>query len=146
MFASFRSIIVCSALALAAVAQNINIALPAALTTVNAGDNITVQVEKPNSLTGSTEVGIAISLKSCNGFTGGCDAVDISEVLGRTLLISQWAPTYHEGGWYPYFNFSVTIPAGFQSGDAILSATHLVLVGAGPFPYTQVANQTITVA
>ena len=47
MFASFKSILVCGALALAAAAQNINIALPSPLTTVHAGDNITVQVEKP---------------------------------------------------------------------------------------------------
>ena len=50
MFASFKSILVCGALALAAAAQNINIALPSALTTVHAGDNITVQVEKPVSV------------------------------------------------------------------------------------------------
>ncbi|EPS98498.1 hypothetical protein FOMPIDRAFT_1024642 [Fomitopsis schrenkii] len=146
MFASFKSILVCGALALAAMAQNINIALPTPLTSVNAGDNITVQVEKPNSLTGSTEVAIAISLKSCSGYPGGCDVVDVSEALGSTLLISQWDPTYHQDAWYPYSNFTVTVPEGFQSGDAILSATHLVLVGAGPFPYTEVVNQTITVA
>lgn len=160
MFASFKSILVCGALALAAMAQNINIALPTPLTSVNAGDNITVQVEKPvsaispecsrhtppvqlcqlsliapqNSLTGSTEVAIAISLKSCSGYPGGCDVVDVSEALGSTLLISQWDPTYHQDAWYPYSNFTVTVPEGFQSGDAILSATHLVLVGVSvPF-------------
>ena len=88
-----------------------------------------------NSLTGSTEVGIAISLKSCTGYTGGCDVVNVSEVLGSTLLISQWSPTYHQDQWYPYSNFTVTIPENFESGDAILSATHLVLVGVSIFPW-----------
>ncbi|KZT63970.1 hypothetical protein DAEQUDRAFT_741611 [Daedalea quercina L-15889] len=146
MFASVKSLFVCGALALATAAQNINIALPTAMTTVNPGDNITVQVEKGDSLTGSTEVGIAIALKSCSGYTGGCDVIDISEVLGTPMLISQWAPTYHSDQWYPYSNFTVTIPSTFQSGQAILSATHLSLVGAGPYPYTETVNQTITVA
>ncbi|KAH9920441.1 uncharacterized protein B0H18DRAFT_957038 [Fomitopsis serialis] len=136
MFASVKTLLVCGALALAAAAQNINIALPTALTSVNPGDNVTVQVEKPNSLTGSTEVGIAIGLKSCTGYTGGCDHSP-HLVLGADLLLDEW---------YPYQNFTVTIPESFQSGQAILSATHLVLVGAGPYADTETVNQTITVA
>ena len=54
MFAPFKSFLVCGALALAVVAQNINIALPSALTAVNAGDNITVQVEKPVRLSSTS--------------------------------------------------------------------------------------------
>ncbi|TFY62014.1 hypothetical protein EVJ58_g4139 [Rhodofomes roseus] len=146
MFASVKSLLVCGALALAAAAQNINIALPEALVTVNPGDNITVQVIKPNSLTGSTEVGIAICLKSCTGYTGGCDAVDTTEALGSVLLTSSWAPVYHPDEWYPYQNFTVTVPTSFQSGQAILTATHFALLGAGPYPYTDTANQTINVA
>lgn len=81
-------------------------------------------------MTGSTEVAVAICLKSCTGFPGGCDAlpVDISEDLGTILYLGPIDPEYH-GAEVQYANFSVTVPQGFESGQAALSATHFVLVG-----------------
>ncbi|CCM05439.1 uncharacterized protein FIBRA_07658 [Fibroporia radiculosa] len=146
MFSSFKSLLVLGCVAASAVAQQIAIAIPATNDTVSAGSNITVQVIKPDSLTGSTEVGIAISLKSCASYPGGCAVVDISQALGDILYTGLYDPEYRSGEWYPFQNFTVQVPSGFPSGQAALGVTQLALVGAGPYPYTQVTNQTINVA
>ncbi|KZT02184.1 uncharacterized protein LAESUDRAFT_763122 [Laetiporus sulphureus 93-53] len=145
MFASIKSLFVLGCLALSAFAQNIAISAPAAGDTVSAGSNITVRVDKPATLTGSTDVAIAICLKSCAGYTGGCASFDTTEVLGDILYTGPYDPIYGSGDWYPFQNFTVQVPAGMESGEASLSVTHLVLVGAGPMPIMQVANETIII-
>ncbi|KAF9816039.1 hypothetical protein IEO21_04214 [Rhodonia placenta] len=145
MFASFKSLLVLGALAASALAQNIAIGAPVALDPIPAGTNLTVQVNRPDSLTGSTEVGIAIALKSCAGYTNGCADIDITQALGDVLYVGGYDPEFRAGGWYPYQNFTVQVPAGFSTGQAILSVTQLSLVGAGPFPYTQTVNSTVSI-
>ncbi|KZT09412.1 uncharacterized protein LAESUDRAFT_696180 [Laetiporus sulphureus 93-53] len=145
MLASIKRLAILVCFIASAFAQNIDISLPVSGTTVSAGSNLIVRIDKPDSLTGSVEVGLAINLISCADF-GGCANFDPTERLGNTLYTGPFNPTYQSGDYYPSENFTVQIPAGFASGEAVLSATHFVLVGASPQPYLQTANDTIIIA
>lgn len=81
---------------------------------------------KQDALTGSTEVGIAITLKHCT--QNPCE--DTSEALGSVLYSGPYNPQFGPGmGGQPYQNFTLTIPGGIQSGPAVLSVAHANLIG-----------------
>ncbi|KAI9044749.1 uncharacterized protein KD926_011719 [Aspergillus affinis] len=127
-------------LAIGALAQNARIGLPEAATSITAGSKIIVQVQRPNTLTGSQEVGVAIGLQSCAN--SPCHVP--KDVMGRILYNGPFKPVYHEYYLPPYENFTVTVP-DFDNGDAVLGVAHVSLVGAGPFPFFEVLNQTVKV-
>ncbi|KAK1143225.1 hypothetical protein N8T08_006924 [Aspergillus melleus] len=131
-----------TSLAVGAFAQNARIGLPQAAASIKAGSKLTVQVQRPNSLTGSQEVGVAIGLQSCAN--SPCHAA--KDVMGQILYNGPYKPVYHEYYLPPYENFTVTVPDSVESGEAVLGVTHVSLVGAGPFPFLEVLNQTIQVA
>ncbi|KZS99995.1 uncharacterized protein LAESUDRAFT_688689 [Laetiporus sulphureus 93-53] len=146
MFAFIKSLILFGILAASVHAQWIYVDYPAAGTTVSAGSNITVLVAQPVPATPSIEVGLAICLKSCAGYSDGCASFDTTQQLGDILYIGPYDPVYHSTEWPPYQNFTVQIPASMSAGEASLSATHLALIGAGPEPFMQVGNETIIIA
>ena len=113
-----------------------------------------------NSLTGSTEVAIVVSLATCNGH--GC--LDPQDLLGPTLYKGGFNPQYPDHPTplnVPQQNFTVTVPETFPSGQAVLSVVHLSLVGvskrhfsrsslftdaqAGPQPLYEVKNVSVTI-
>lgn len=111
-----------------ALAQSVNIAIPTPGQTLQAGSNITVAVVRPSTLTGSTEVGIGITLHHCA--QDPCEsAVDR---LGSILYAGpyQWQ-LLNDGVEFnePHENFTVQIPVGFQTGPAVLSVPHASIVG-----------------
>ncbi|KAI0075758.1 hypothetical protein K474DRAFT_1559154, partial [Panus rudis PR-1116 ss-1] len=135
-------------LAASAFAQRIAIGAPADQASISPGQSITVEVDRPNSLTGSQEVAIAITLVSCTSFPDGqCGSVDTSQRLGTTLYSGSYNPQYQQGAFSkpPHQNFTVTVPETIAQGQASLSVVHLSLVGAGPFPFLEVANRTLNV-
>ncbi|KAH8112257.1 hypothetical protein DFH11DRAFT_1608864 [Phellopilus nigrolimitatus] len=113
----------------AALAQRISLGSPSAGQTLSAGQSTTVQVFKPDSLSGSTEIGIAITLQKCSQ----TPCPDESQTLGNGGNAVQ-----------PFQNFTVTVPSGF-SGPAVLSVAHANLIGAGPSLFTEITNVTVTV-
>ncbi|KAL4883564.1 hypothetical protein BJY04DRAFT_184897 [Aspergillus karnatakaensis] len=127
-------------LAATALAQNVFVNLPDGSDLI-AGDEITVQVTRPNSLTGSTEIGIAIGIQPCG--TGHC--YDATSVLGTKLYTGSFTPAYHESTGLPYENFTVTIPETAQSGPAVVGVAHAALVGAANWPFFEVVNTTATI-
>ncbi|KAJ7820751.1 hypothetical protein B0H14DRAFT_2833228 [Mycena olivaceomarginata] len=132
-----HSLALSSFLATATFAQNVVIGAPADGTTVTPGSNMTVEVDRPNSLTGSTEVAVVIGFLSCVGFN--------SETI---LYNGPYDPEFHTNvsrSKPPHQNFTVTIPATARTGPAQLSVTHLSLVGAGPFPLLETLNMTLNV-
>ncbi|KAI0315831.1 hypothetical protein OF83DRAFT_1061446 [Amylostereum chailletii] len=134
---------VVAALVAAVAAQNIEIGYPAAGASVKAGDPMFVQVNRPNSLTGSTEVTVVVSMASCSN---GC--IDPSEYLGSTLYHGAFDPEYPTNRTpqdVPQQKFTVTVPDTFPAGQAVLSVVHLSLVGAGPFPLYEIKNVTVNV-
>ncbi|KAF9524266.1 hypothetical protein CPB83DRAFT_898020 [Crepidotus variabilis] len=116
-----------------AAAQRSFIANPIAGTTISPGQHITVQVIRPNSLQGSTEVGLVIALLQCR--EDPCPPP--SSQLGNVLYNGQYNPVLHEQPGRPYQNFTVTVP-GFQAGDGLnkaqLATARFHLIGAGPSP------------
>ncbi|KAI0031371.1 hypothetical protein K488DRAFT_15600, partial [Vararia minispora EC-137] len=111
----------------AAGAQNIQIGYPSTQAKVTRGSTISVQVNRPNSLTGSQEVAVVISLASC--VTATCNS---SQRLGTILYSGPYDPQYPASRTprdEPQQNFTVTVPAGLQPGPASLSVVHLSLVG-----------------
>ncbi|OBZ66816.1 hypothetical protein A0H81_13332 [Grifola frondosa] len=134
-----------------ALAQRIAIGAPARFSTVARGSNITVEVDKPNALTGSKDIAIVIGLVSCNGHEKNeCASFDVTQVVGQILYSGPYKPQYETqqpGVPFkpPYQNFTVQVPATFQKGQASLSVSHFSLVGAGPYPFLDVQNTTLIV-
>ncbi|EGN95754.1 hypothetical protein SERLA73DRAFT_186960 [Serpula lacrymans var. lacrymans S7.3] len=137
----FKSIISLALFAGAALAQNIAIAQPPQGASVAPGSNMTVQLNKPNSLSSSEEVAVVIGIQSCS--KSACSAP--ADILGEILYNGAYNPVYHEPQLPPYQNISVTIPASFPNGTAQIGIVHVNLIGAGPMPNLQTLNQTITI-
>ncbi|TFK49566.1 hypothetical protein OE88DRAFT_1662087 [Heliocybe sulcata] len=142
----FKSVFVLACLAASAMAQSIDIGAPANGSLVSSGTNIVVEVDRPDTLTGSQEVAIVIAIRSC--FGGVC--ANPADVLGSILYTGSFNPAFTSepgtGSKPPHQNISVAIPSTLQSGPATLSVTHLSLVGAGPFPLFEIKNVTLNVA
>ncbi|KAK7681673.1 hypothetical protein QCA50_015407 [Cerrena zonata] len=141
-----KSFFVLAALATSALAQRIAIGIPTDRQEIPAGSNFTVEVDRPNSLTGSTEVAIAIGLASCSRFPGGsCASLDPSELLGTILYAGPYSPQLSNSSKPPHQNFTVTIPNDFPHGDASFTVSHFSLVGAGPFAFFETQNTTVQI-
>jgi len=141
----FKSIACATLFAAVALAQNAAITYPTNDITVSPGQNITVQVTRANSLTGSEEVAVVIGFQSCPDYACASPA----DIMGLILYNGGFDPEYRQPTSpqvQPYQNFTVQIPTSARSGAAQIGVTHVSLVGAGPFPFMETMNQTITVA
>ncbi|KAJ7145271.1 hypothetical protein C8R46DRAFT_1314619 [Mycena filopes] len=129
-------------------AQASFIGSPAPGTTVHFGSQLTVQVVRPNSIQGSTEVGIAIALLACPTTQ---EAVCPSPAgrLGEILFTGQFAPTLHPMAMI-YENFTLAVPSadsfGGATGRAQLAVVRLHLIGAGPSPVLEINNITVNLS
>ncbi|KLO18608.1 hypothetical protein SCHPADRAFT_819719 [Schizopora paradoxa] len=134
------------ALAASAFAQSVSIAGPTAGQDLNAGQGATVIIQKGDSITPSTEIGVAISLHHCT--QSPCE--DATQALGTTLYSGPFNPQRPTGSpglasGAPFQSFGVTIPQDFAKGDAVVSVVHSSLIGAGPFFSTEFKNVTVNV-
>ena len=70
-------------------------------------------------------------MNSC--FSNGCTAPE--DVLGHVLYNGPYNPQFQSGEEQkpPHQNFTVTVPSSLEMGPAILSVTHLTLVGVSFF-------------
>jgi len=126
----FASFVTLASLAVCTFAQSIEIGYPQYNTPIRPGDNLTVQVNCPESPTASQQVAIVISLLECPE-NGPCP----SDVLGTTLYVGPYHPqaTPQE---VPRQNFTVRVPSYFKpSRPAQLAVTHLALVDVSSFPF-----------
>ncbi|KAH7910752.1 hypothetical protein BJ138DRAFT_1152219 [Hygrophoropsis aurantiaca] len=138
----FKSILTIPLFAALALAQGAQIGYPPQGTSVAPGSSLTVQVERPSTLTPSEEVAVAIGIQSCA--TDACTSP--TEGMGQILYNGAFAPAYHEPGTPPYQNFTVQIPSTLADGTALIGVTHVALVGAVYYPLFQVLNRTITIS
>ncbi|KAF7364931.1 hypothetical protein MVEN_00363700 [Mycena venus] len=128
-------------------AQAAHIGFPLAGDTLHFNTNFTFQLVRPNSIQGSTEVGIAIGLLGC---PVSQEAVCPSPAgqLGTILFTGQFTPTIHPMAMI-YENFTLTVPsADFFPGPgrAQLVVARLHLIGAGPAPILELNNITVNLA
>ncbi|KAI0669155.1 hypothetical protein C8Q78DRAFT_1080453 [Trametes maxima] len=142
-----KAFVLLSAFASLAAAQMVVILSPAPQSTLAPGDQFVVDVDRPDTLTPSQEVSVAIGLLSCAGIAppGTCDGVDSTEELGRVLFAGPYTPQLRPGGSDLFQNFTVTVPDNFPSGAAALSVAHFSLVGAGLSPILEVPSETVII-
>ncbi|KAL3496130.1 hypothetical protein BJX62DRAFT_134797 [Aspergillus germanicus] len=135
-----KTFAILTSLAATALAQNVFVNLPEG-PTLEAGSEAIIQVTRPNSLTGSREIAVAIGVYPCNN--GHC--LPAESTLGTVLYNGPFKPEYHELSGLPYENFTVTVPADLAKGSAVVGVAHAALVGAANWPFFEVVNTTATV-
>ncbi|KIL61388.1 hypothetical protein M378DRAFT_167036, partial [Amanita muscaria Koide BX008] len=106
-----------------AFAQGVVINYPQNGASVPAGQDLTVQVVRPDTLTGSQEVAVVIGLESCT--SQSCPSP--VDVMGDILYNGPYNPQFQQ--LQPYQNFSVAIPASWTKGAAQLNVAHFTLIG-----------------
>ncbi|KAF8119615.1 hypothetical protein EV363DRAFT_1381535 [Boletus edulis] len=139
MFKLFVTFLCTVALASAVFAQNIYIALPPANTDVTAGKEITVQLDRPMTLSGSEEVAVVIGTSTCPSPT---TCRDVAEVLGDILYNGPFNPVLSDDSWSPYQNITITIPSWYR-GPVQIGVAHFFLLGAGLNAQLQLTNTTV---
>ncbi|KAF9524265.1 hypothetical protein CPB83DRAFT_898019 [Crepidotus variabilis] len=137
----FSSFFVAALSIVGAAAQASCIGSPAAGSNISPNQQITVQVVRPNSIQGSTEVGLAIGLLMCQ--QNPCPPP--SGQLGSVLYTGQFSPQPMGMGQY-YQNFTVTVPSYFQAPNkAQLATARLHLIGAGPSPNLELNTVSLNI-
>ncbi|KAG6876898.1 hypothetical protein C0993_012304 [Termitomyces sp. T159_Od127] len=129
----------------AAEAQRATIGYPPDGTSVTPGSNLTVEVDRENSLTGSVEVAVIIGVTSC--LATGC--LPVSDGLGTVLYNGEYNPEFHpDAPFYkpPHQNFTITIPPTLSNGTSQLGVVRVSLLGASSVPITEFLNLTLNVA
>ncbi|KAM5538616.1 hypothetical protein V8D89_007645 [Ganoderma adspersum] len=128
-----------------AFAQRCQITAPAEWSTVKPGSNVTVELDRPMTLSSSQEVAIAIGFWPCNG---PCNRTDVTEVMGSLVYSGPYNPQLNTtANWRPpYQNFTVTVPAHFTPGSEVsLNVAHFSLIGAGLMPFLETLNITLKI-
>ncbi|KAJ8474696.1 hypothetical protein ONZ51_g7048 [Trametes cubensis] len=144
-----KSIFAVAALVASAMAQGVVISAPPPLATLTAGETTVVEVVRPDSLTGSQEVSVAIGIQSCVGRApaGTCDGVDTSGYIGTSpLYVGPYTPEIVPGGHSAALvqNFTVTVPDYLQPGAAVIAVAHFSLI-LGVEILFEVVNQTVII-
>ncbi|KAJ7202019.1 hypothetical protein GGX14DRAFT_156330 [Mycena pura] len=138
------SLVLSAALVASAFAQIVHISAPADGATVHAGDEITVEVDQPDSLSSSTPIAIVFGFQPCGTSQGSCTLP--LEGMGTTILYNgPFKPAFHNDGKEPSQNFTFTIPATAPTGPAQLNLAHFQLMGAINFVLVDPQNITLNV-
>ncbi|KAG1841832.1 hypothetical protein F4604DRAFT_1939182 [Suillus subluteus] len=138
MYSLIKTLVATTLMVVSVCAQGAFINLPTPGSDITAGTNFTVQIGRPDTITGSEEISIVIAIQSCP--TGNC--LPVSEDMGTVLYAGPFNPQFGSGAEDPYEDFSVQVPASFTTGQAQLGLAHFTLVGELFWPYLQLANET----
>ncbi|KAK7469281.1 hypothetical protein VKT23_003765 [Stygiomarasmius scandens] len=131
---------------LSALSQGIQVLSPKDGATVTPGQELTVQLGFPNSLTGVQHVSVVISMFLCAGEPCPVNSTGAApNTLGTPMFMGDFNPEFHEGDLPPYQNFTVTIPGSVQGGSTnMISVAHFMLLGAGATPILEFQNATVS--
>ncbi|THV00822.1 hypothetical protein K435DRAFT_569922, partial [Dendrothele bispora CBS 962.96] len=129
-----------------ALSQSIQILLPTDGTAVTPGQDLTVQLGFPNSLTSVQHVSVVISMFICADQPCPVNSSGATpDTLGTPMFMGDFKPDFHEGDLPPYQNFTVTIPGSVQAGSTnMISVAHFMLLGAGATPILEFQNATVS--
>ncbi|KIJ65680.1 hypothetical protein HYDPIDRAFT_27672 [Hydnomerulius pinastri MD-312] len=146
-FLTLPTALLASCVTLAA-SQSIQIGAPADGSTAAQGSTITVQVDRPNFNSQSTEVAVVIGFYPCFDTEPlSCPSV-ARNGIGAVLYNGPFNPQYpnpNPDDLPPLQSFNVTIPT-WQTGPAVLSVTHFAFLGAlNGGPLVETKNITIEV-
>ncbi|KAI6152428.1 hypothetical protein BKA82DRAFT_993350 [Pisolithus tinctorius] len=136
----YAFVTVLAAIVASALGQTIELGSPQNGDVLTIGKNFTVQVVQPDSLASVIQIGIALSIDNCNN--GVCPQP--TEQLGNVLYAGPWTPTGHaQGGFYQ--NFTFQLDQYSTTGPAVFTLSHFCLLGAGPVPFTEFRNASVTI-
>ncbi|KAJ7053369.1 hypothetical protein C8F01DRAFT_1167247 [Mycena amicta] len=133
-----RSLAMSVLLATSALAQGALIGAPSPGANIPlASSNLTVQVDRPNSLSASKEVSVAIGYKIC-------DAEEGCGPSAQLLYNGPYTPTLHPptfpGQQTNYQNFTFPSPF-FAPGPVQLTVVHFFDIGVSPCPQTNAGHR-----
>ncbi|KAF8549700.1 hypothetical protein OG21DRAFT_1420910 [Imleria badia] len=140
-----KSLSVCAVVAsavLSALGDTIELRYPTDGTVLPINQNFTAQVVLPFSMASCIDVGIALAINSCTN--GVCPQP--TQALGSVLYAGPWNPDILQPGIGFYQNFTFQLSQYQPAGPAIFTLTHFCLAGAGPVPYLEYKNASVTVA
>ncbi|KAI0647294.1 hypothetical protein C8Q79DRAFT_1000244 [Trametes meyenii] len=127
----------------AASAQSVTILAPMANASLSPGNTFVVDVDKPDTLSPSYDVSVAIGLQSCASTS--CTTLASSGILGNMLFAGGFSPQLRPNSSHVFQNFSVQVPSTFQRGPAVLTVAHFYLLGAGATPAIETLNTTVVI-
>ncbi|KAJ3524004.1 hypothetical protein NM688_g8635 [Phlebia brevispora] len=134
-----------------ALAQSIDITIPAPYSNITAGRDIVVQITKPVTMDPSLEEALVISMATCDpeALEQDCNGpnYDVTERLGAILYNGSYTPERHQvppSVPPPYQNFTVQVPQ-LETSQVSLIVTHFSLAGIGPSPFLEVKNIVLNV-
>ncbi|KAI0333489.1 hypothetical protein GY45DRAFT_1319440 [Cubamyces sp. BRFM 1775] len=127
----------------AAFAQSVTILSPTVNTTLSPGDSFVVDVDKPDSLSPSYDVAVAIGLQSCGA--APCAALASAGILGTILFDGEYKPQLRPNSSDVFQNYTVQVPSTMESGPALLTVARFYLLGAGASPTIQTVNTTLII-
>ncbi|KAE9407867.1 hypothetical protein BT96DRAFT_808685 [Gymnopus androsaceus JB14] len=112
----------------AVVAQTADIGAPADMTEVPAGSSFTAMIQRPDTISSSTEIAVVIGLLTC---LEGCPtpAQEMGTILYNGGFDPQFTTTPGTGAFPPHQNFTLTVPANFPKGNAQMGVAHFFLLG-----------------
>ncbi|KAI0362389.1 hypothetical protein OH77DRAFT_1416647 [Trametes cingulata] len=129
--------------AAAAFAQSVTILSPAPGTILSPGSTFVVDVDKPDTLSPSYDVSVAIGLESC-GETP-CSQLASAGILGTVIHAGDYTPQLRPNSSHLFQNFTVQVPSAMQTGPAVLTVGHFYLLGAGASPAVETINTTVVI-
>jgi len=137
------SVILLLAFPILSLAQAVTIESPPAGASIAQGESFTVQIARPDTLTGSIEVSVAIGVVSCA--SRPCSTFTTTQDLGSVLYYGPYTPELYGGRTPEYENFTVSLPSGFSLGAAQINVAHFSLLGLGPSLFFETLNSSIVV-
>ncbi|KZT52668.1 hypothetical protein CALCODRAFT_520574 [Calocera cornea HHB12733] len=146
----FSTIATCIlALTTSALGQKMQFCYPPPGTTVTAGQPFTISLNEANSLTGWTDIGVAIGMRSCP--SGNCIQASVDDGIGFAPFLqidTSFQATDHGPGGPEncnlYGNVTVTLPEG-TSGEVQLAVAHYYIIGASDIPGIDVSSILLNV-
>ncbi|KAF5354875.1 hypothetical protein D9756_005305 [Leucocoprinus leucothites] len=124
-------------------AQRVAIGSPPDQAMVSAGQQMVVEVDRPNFLSSAQEVSVVIGIQSCAATP--CAAPN--RMMGQILYSGGFdpQPDAKNTSKPPHQNFTVTLPSNLQKGSAQIGVAHFSLIGAGLEPFMETKNVSVIV-
>ncbi|KAF9255294.1 hypothetical protein L218DRAFT_912490 [Marasmius fiardii PR-910] len=121
--------------ATSAAAQRASVGFPKNGSDVTAGQDLLIEVDRPNFQSSALEVAIVLGLASCASYP--CSAPSDGGI-GRILYYGPFNPQYKLDypRLPPHQNYTVNIPSNIGKGIAQISLTQFDLIGASLTPTT----------
>ncbi|KAJ3575118.1 hypothetical protein NP233_g1314 [Leucocoprinus birnbaumii] len=119
-------------------AQRISVSSPPDQATVSAGQQMVIEVDRPNFLSSAQEVAVVIGIQSC----AATPCAPPSGTMGQILYSGGFdpKPDPNDAIKPPHQNFTVTLPSNLPKGSAQVGVAHFSLIG---YPMTFAAARFV---